>query len=130
MHCQGKKGSVDKIAGRKAKGNIGNSKTGFAAKLVADSLEGIQGGDSTFRVGADTHSQRVDNDIFCGNSVIGSAGVNFTGNCDAALGSFGNTGFIDCKGNKKAAVFFCQRENLLHNFFLAVYRVYHRFTVI
>ena len=81
-------------------------------------------------IGRNGHCQGVKDQIFGGNTPVSGFLDNMSGNLDASLCSIGDAVFPDGERNDRAAVSFDKRENGVHTFCFAVYRVDQRLAVI
>ena len=81
-------------------------------------------------VRAHGHSECINHDIFWLYTVLGRSVIDFLRNRESSLCGIRNSCLIKCKSDDCSAVFLHQRKNLMHDFFLAVDGIDHRFAVI
>ncbi len=114
---------------RQSEGNIGHTQYGSAA-LLPDFLYDLQRRSGGGIIRAHGHGQGIYDNVFPLNAIAFRRTVDFFRNGKTSLGSGGNTGFVQGQSHYHAAVFLHQREDFLHNLFLAVYGVNHGLSVV
>ncbi len=126
----GEKCGVDVLPQRQAEGNIGDAKDGPAAQLCSDAADRFQNRQGALRIGADGHTQGVDQDILFADAVALCLRIDPAGDGDPAVCCFRDPLFVERQGNQHAPVMPHKGKHGVHDLPLSVYGIDERLSVV
>ena len=97
---------------------------------MTDAVNRLHRGQSRRRICRDRHRERIEDEIFFADAVIGRSPDDLLGDRDTLLGRIRDAALIERQSHDETAVLRNEREDHAHDFFFSVDGVDHRFTVI